>query len=244
MSDLTSVVNSEKPSNFTIDDTKDIEFEKGKINKVVFLSSQPINTDGFVHIDKAPQIWIYENDGSGYKKLASFAPSIQVSGEGDAGFYLSYESSSPFFISTSFDNQGILVRYTVANTADSWGIFPLIVKKNGDNFAFSNVFPNTLLDKGNQSDNGIVFSKIYDFENSKDSIQSAGIEDYFIRGDSMIAVFRQTLNCRACPNKSIVDIYRSTENGIIYDDRVKNHFILNAGVDPKVYIENLPLTSR
>jgi len=235
----------DKPENFKVVDTKEVDFY-GDGHKATVVLLEPNNRGTPLDSTEPRQLLIYERTGSKYVLATKIAPTFSGKEENFPPTFLDFMSMEPIYISGFSKREALLTRWGITG-ADFWGGFPLIITRKEGQYNFSSAFPEELKEPGILKEKySLMNLNVYDAFNSERKIQTMGTQDYLQKGDSLLAVFVSTVNCHACNNQHRVDIYTARDDdGVIYDYRSKkNLFYLDPEIDVNEFIKKIEPTEH
>lgn len=236
--DIYKQVLDQKPANFSLKSVISADMY-GDGTKTYFAVLVPNNRLDSLDSTEPDQIWIYDKKGESYSLSTKIAPTFSPEKNQYPDTHLEFISIVPIHKTTYSSKQAILTTWGVTG-ADFWGVYPLIISRNEGKYGFISSFPSEFKDINLLDSQYMKLSlSVYDAFDSARSIDTLGILDYFAKGDSLFAVFRDSQSCHACNYKTRIDIYRPDYQNIVYDDRITNLYYLPVEKDPLKFINAL-----
>ncbi len=223
----------EAPNGYSVKEVRQVNFTKDPFYTVLLKpNKRSANTP--------TQIWIYEYQGKTFNILSKIVPTFNAKEAEYPSVPLDFMSASTINYQGS-SNQALLIRWGITG-ADFFGVYPIIITFNGDNFALTSPYPSEFREESTLK-SGYTFLPLTIYNKNDNSMKANtyGVMDYIQEGDSLVAEFLGSVNCSACANPKRVDIYSLTKDGVVYNKSVKGLYYLDENSDVNKFVKDLDL---
>lgn len=222
------------PSGYTVKNVRAVNFGIGEYYSVILT---PKARSSLI----PPQVWIYKYSNKRFNLLTKFAPTFNVE-------EIEYPDVPLDFISDAVINysgekkQALFIRWGVTG-ADFFGVYPTIITLDGIEFNFIPAYPKELKEESLlKASYSILPLTIFDKNDPERKTDTYGIMDYLNQGNSLVAEFLGTENCKACASPKRVDVYVLSAEGVVYNPEIKGIYYLDENSDVDKFVKDLNLS--